>query len=66
MHACIDANADGLGDTPYIIDTNNQDRYPLMKPIAIPEFPNMLISITLFMVMAITVVFSRLRVKRGK
>jgi parallel beta-helix repeat protein len=22
---------DGLGDTPYVIDANNQDRYPLMK-----------------------------------
>ena len=28
-----DANADGVGDTPYIIDANNQDKYPLMKPI---------------------------------
>jgi parallel beta-helix repeat protein len=24
--------SDGIGDTPYIIDENNQDRYPLMKP----------------------------------
>jgi len=23
---------DGLGDTPYVIDENNQDNYPLMKP----------------------------------
>jgi len=23
---------DGIGDTPYIIDENNTDRYPLMKP----------------------------------
>ncbi len=27
-----DANNDGIGDTPYIIDVNNQDRYPLMQP----------------------------------
>ena len=27
-----DANKDGIGDTPYVIDVNNQDRYPLMKP----------------------------------
>jgi parallel beta-helix repeat protein len=27
-----DADDDGIGDTPYIIDANNQDRYPLMKP----------------------------------
>jgi len=23
---------DGIGDTPYVIDSNNQDRYPLMYP----------------------------------
>jgi parallel beta-helix repeat protein len=24
--------SDGIGDTPYFIDANNRDRYPLMKP----------------------------------
>jgi parallel beta-helix repeat protein len=33
-----DANSDGIGDTPYVIDDNNQDRYPL-----IPELPTALI-----------------------
>jgi hypothetical protein len=28
----ISARADGIGDTPYVIDTNNQDRYPLVDP----------------------------------
>ena len=27
-----DADGDGIGDTPYIIDENNQDRFPLMSP----------------------------------
>ena len=27
----VDADGDGIGDTPYIIDDKNQDRYPLMK-----------------------------------
>jgi parallel beta-helix repeat protein len=26
--------SDGIGDTPYIIDANNRDRYPLVKPFA--------------------------------
>jgi nitrous oxidase accessory protein len=26
-----DANGDGIGDTPYIIDANNKDNYPLME-----------------------------------
>jgi len=28
--------SDGIGDTPYIIDENNQDNYPLMSPITPP------------------------------
>lgn len=27
-----DGNGDGIGDTPYIIDENNRDRYPLINP----------------------------------
>jgi len=28
----VDANGDGIGDTPYLINENNQDRYPLISP----------------------------------
>ena len=28
-----DANRDGIGGSPYVIYLNNQDRYPLMKPL---------------------------------
>jgi len=28
----VDSNGDEIGDTPYTIDTNNTDRYPLMYP----------------------------------
>lgn len=42
-----DADGDGIGDTPYIIDVNLQDRYPLMAPFDInsvtmqlPEWAN--------------------------
>mgnify|MGYP000639717388 CR=1 FL=1 len=28
----VDENGDGIGDTPYIIDENNTDRYPLIFP----------------------------------
>lgn len=28
----VDSNGDGIGDTPYAIDENNQDLYPLMEP----------------------------------
>ena len=29
----------GTGDTPYVIDENNQDNYPAMKPFTIPPPP---------------------------
>ncbi|HXX87168.1 MAG TPA: NosD domain-containing protein, partial [Candidatus Acidoferrum sp.] len=30
--------SDGIGDTPYVIDANNTDHYPLMKPYAVPIY----------------------------
>lgn len=30
-----DSNGDGMGDTPYVIDANRSDRYPLMAPFDI-------------------------------
>ena len=50
----IDSNSDGLGDTPYIINEDNQDSHPLMDPIeieVIPEFPSWTI-LPLFLVLA--------------
>jgi parallel beta-helix repeat protein len=35
----VDANADGIGDTSYVIDADNQDRYPLMKLYVPPLQP---------------------------
>ena len=34
-----EANRDGIGDTPYIIDASNQDNNPLMLPISV-TMPN--------------------------
>ena len=31
-----DTDGDGIGDTPYVIDSQNQDRYPLMQSAATP------------------------------
>ena len=41
-----DNEVDRIGDTPYVIDANNQDNYPLMAPVditLIPEFPSWII-----------------------
>jgi parallel beta-helix repeat protein len=52
-----DANHDGIGDTPYIINANNADHYPLMTMI--PEFPSFLILPLFFTASALTVAVYR-------
>lgn len=32
-----DADGDGIGDSPYVIDAGNSDNYPLMQPWASPD-----------------------------
>ncbi len=34
-----DADHDGIGDSPYVISTSDQDHYPLMAEYVIPEYP---------------------------
>ncbi len=36
-HTFEDQNGDGVCDGPYVIDDNNQDKYPLMSPWVAPE-----------------------------
>lgn len=38
-YAGLDANNDGIGDTPYIIDENNKDNHPLMKTTSTIDLP---------------------------
>jgi parallel beta-helix repeat protein len=33
----IDSDDDGIGDTPYVIDANNQDNYPLVSPFLVGD-----------------------------
>ena len=33
----MDADGDGIGDTPHIIDADNQDNYPLMSPYMVGD-----------------------------
>ena len=47
-----DDDGDGIGDTPYIIDVQNQDRYPLTQLVAVPptaplKLPIEIIAITI-------------------
>jgi len=58
-----DDNGDGIGDTPYVIDENNQDNYPLMAPTdvaTVPEFPTWTpLLIMLAAVMAVAIIYRR-------
>jgi parallel beta-helix repeat protein len=36
----VDYNGDGIGETPYIIDENNRDNYPLMSPNIVNSSPS--------------------------
>jgi hypothetical protein len=58
-----DADGDGIGDTPYIINEDNQDNYPLMNPVEttfIPEFPSWTpLLIMLVAVLAVAVIYRR-------
>jgi nitrous oxidase accessory protein NosD len=51
---------DGIGDVPYVIDGNNQDRYPLMKPLLNREtierpFPTLLVAVVIIVAVFLVV-----------
>jgi len=57
----------GVGDTPFYINENNIDHYPLMEPYIIPEFPSWIpLLITLVAVVAVTVIYRRKMSKANK
>jgi nitrous oxidase accessory protein NosD len=62
-----DNNGDGIGDTPYVIDVDNQDNYPLMAPVdisVIPEFPSWIILPLFLIVTLFAVTIKRVRGQR--
>ncbi len=70
-----DSDHDGIGDTPYIIDVLNQDRYPLIQSLASPPIPShstqiptelIIIGITVPLIVVIAVVFLLKRRKNVK
>jgi len=63
-----DTDGDGIGDTPYIIDDDNTDYYPLMEPLefleptipeTIPEFPSWIILPLFFVATLVSVAIKR-------
>jgi len=63
-YAGLDENGDEIGDTPYIIDENNQDNYPLMNPVdisTIPEFPQWIVMLVILTLLAVAVAIYKRR-----
>jgi len=55
-----EVGSSGIGDTPFYINENNIDRYPLMEPVTIPEFPSWThLLIMLVVVLAVAVIYRR-------
>jgi len=52
-----DSDGDGIGDTPYVIDGDNTDRYPLMNPYWLPGDVNHDLKINIYDVVRITGVY---------
>jgi len=48
-----------VGDTPFYINENNIDAYPLMEPITIPEFPSWIILPLVLIATLFAVVFKK-------
>ena len=61
-----DSDGDGIGDTPYIINENNQDNYPLMEPTVIPEFPAWTPILVVLILLAVAVVIYKRRLTKNQ
>jgi len=47
----------GIWNTPYVLDENNKDNYPLMKPFIIPEFPSWASILLILTVLSVALAF---------
>jgi parallel beta-helix repeat protein len=52
-----DTDGDGIGDTPYVLDGNNQDNHPLVN--AIPEFPSWIILPLLIIATLLVIIYKQ-------
>jgi parallel beta-helix repeat protein len=58
-----EVNSSGIGNTPYVIDSNNTDYYPLLRQVAVPEFPSWIILSAFITVTILCAVICRKRTK---
>jgi parallel beta-helix repeat protein len=59
----------GIGDTPFVINENNIDHYPLMNPVdieVIPEFPSWTPILLAFSVLTVALTLYRLTTRKAE
>jgi parallel beta-helix repeat protein len=64
-----DDDGDGIGDTPHILNENNQDNYPLMTPVditTIPEFTSWTPLVLLIGVLVVAVSYKQKLKQNGR
>ena len=61
-----DADGDGIGDTPYIINSNNQDNHPIVEAVVIPEFPSLELLVVLIALSSVFALFYQKRLTYNK
>lgn len=59
-------NGTGIGDTPFFINENNIDHYPLLKPSVIPEFTSWTPLLFLFSATVAIIVLYRRRLSKNQ
>ena len=61
-----EVGSSGIGDTPFYINENNIDRYPLMEPATIPEFPTWTVLVAGFFVVTVLSIAYKIGFKKGE
>jgi parallel beta-helix repeat protein len=56
----------GIGDTAFYINENNIDRYPLIEPVSIPEFPSLMPLLLSLLVLAAALTIYKQKIRRTK
>ncbi|PVX23661.1 MAG: hypothetical protein CW716_11630, partial [Candidatus Bathyarchaeum sp.] len=54
-----DNDGNGIGNTPYILNENNQDNHPLLEPVSVPEFPSWMVLPLLLVATLVSVIYKK-------
>ena len=61
-----EAGNSGVGDTYFVVNENNYDRYPLMEPLSIPEFSSLTTILLAFAMFTVAIFLCRQKLIKPK